>query len=215
MSGYMVINRSMLKRDPAKLGAFDENGELIVHPAEFWRQFSRMEIVAFCVEHGLYLLPTTELVAWLQERIAGRHAIEIGSGNGVLAKALGIVATDNHMQEWPEIRAIYEQSQQPTIRYGSNVVRLDAHAAIREYKPEVVIGAWITHCYALMQHENGGNVHGPNETHIISKATYVFIGCQGTHANKPLLRLAHDRYVAPWLVSRSFAGDDFIAVWEK
>ena len=84
----------------------------------------------------MYLLPTIELVERLKRAIDGRRAIEIGSGNGVLAEALGIQGTDNFMQEMPKYKALYAAQGQPTIKYGKNVENLDALAAIKKYKPD-------------------------------------------------------------------------------
>lgn len=207
-SPFMFVNPGDIKRYPEQEGALEG-----IKPYEFWRQFSRIEIVYFAVRHGMYCIPTLELVDWLKRHIGGRTAIEIGSGNGLLAKALDIPATDNRMQDWPEIRALYDKAQQPVVKYGSNVETLDALDAIKRYAPQVVLGAWVTHRYDLLRHEDGGNTYGPNELEIIKQAEYVFIGACDTHRHKPILQLPHEEYEFPWLVSRSFTATNFIGVW--
>lgn len=211
------IDRRELKRDPAEMGALDANGKLLVHPAEFWRQFSQLEISAFCAVHGLYCVPTTELIAWLLREIVSQHeTIEIGAGNGVLARALGIVATDNKMQLWPEIAMMLRLQKQGTVNYGPNIVEYEAAEAIRILQPEAVIGAWITHRYDSEAHWRGGNAYGVVEQEILRHARYCFIGNRAVHSPKPLLQLAHQEYSFPWLVSRSLSPEEnFIAVWEK
>lgn len=83
----------------------DGSGRLRILPAAYWATTTPPERGLFCVRHGVYCLVTEELVAYLREAIAGRSAIEIGAGNGVLAEALGIPATDNFMQTWPQYRS--------------------------------------------------------------------------------------------------------------
>lgn len=204
-------------RDLAPL-ALDTNGELRVLPASFWAETTRDERVLFGLRHGLYCFPTVELVEWLKRAIGDRSAIEIGSGNGVLAKALGIPATDNHMQEWPEIRAVYELTKQPTVTYGANVERMDALEAVAHYKPQVVVAAWVTHKYALLRAAHGGNVHGVEEVEMLRQIeTYLFVGNRSTHAGKALWAQPPAEYVeAPWLVSRAMGeAPNFLARWER
>ena len=75
----------------------DDLGYLRVVPAAFFEDTTVQERALFGNRHGIYGLLTTELVEWLQDRISGRTAIEIGAGNGSLAHALGIAATDSKM----------------------------------------------------------------------------------------------------------------------
>lgn len=210
-----AINKKDLKRDPAKEGALNENGELQILDASFWQQFSQIEISNFCVANAFYCIPTTELVLWLQERIAGHRTIEIGSGNGVMAKRLGIPATDNRMQEWPKIAIAYEAVRQRPIKYGDNVICLDAQAAVEKYKPELVIAAWVTHKWNPKDVQREGNMYGVTEEDINKNAAYIHIGNRYVHRDKPILDLPHEEYEFPWLISRAINGSpNFIAVWE-
>jgi hypothetical protein len=194
----------------------DQGGRLRVLPASFWAATTREERALFGHRHAIYSFATTELVAWLQERIAGKRAIEIGAGHGVLAEALGIPATDNRMQTWPEIRATYALQGQPTIKYGVNVQTLAAEEAVKKHRPDVVIGCWVTHKWLAGNHAAGGNMYGVREERIIQRAAYIFIGNEAVHAAKPIWSLPHEIHYPPWLVSRSANGSrDFIAVWEK
>ena len=86
---------------------FDDHGEFKILPASFWHNTTLPERAMLAVKHGMYVLPTLELIDHLKKLIAGRRAIEIGAGNGILAKALGIHATDNHMQARPKYIAHY------------------------------------------------------------------------------------------------------------
>lgn len=196
----------------------DSNGELRILPASFWAGTTRDERAVFGVRYGLYCFPTVELVEWLKRAIGDRSAIEIGSGSGTLAKALGIPATDNRMQEWPEIRAIYEATRQPTVTYGANVECMDALEAVAHYKPQVVVAAWVTHKFDMLRKADGGNVYGVREPELLRQIdTYLFIGNRRTHAGKQLWAKTPAEYIeAPWLVSRAMTDDpNFAARWES
>lgn len=203
------------KRDPGVMGALS-NGVLQILPVEFWAPFTQEEIGLFCLRNGLYCLPTLELVNWLREHIAGRKAIEIGAGNGVLAKAVGIKATDSYMQAIPRVAALYTAAGQALVNYGDNVERLDAESAILRYSPEVVVGAWITHRYNPAENWREGNAYGPEENYIIERAEYVNIGHTKVHAAKPVMGRIHSLFLPDWLRSRALSeGHNYIAVWKK
>lgn len=211
-----VLDRDQIKRDPAGEGALDAAGRLQVLPHAFWQQFSQTEIAAFCHQRGLYCVPTTELIDWLNGRIGDRCAIEIGSGCGVLADALAIVGTDNRMQEWPPIRMQYEAMRQPIVQYGRHVATHDAQAAVQRYRPDVVIAAWVTHRWNEQEPQREGNMFGVEERDIVAAADYIHIGNRAVHRHKPILALAHEEYEFPWLVSRAMNGTpNYIAVWQK
>lgn len=212
MDAY-TYNLSDIKRFPETEGALYGN-QLAIKPAEFWQQFSQLEISHFCLRRGFYCIPTMELVLWLQQEIGDRSAIEVGAGNGVLADALSIPATDNRMQEKPAIAALYSGMQQAPVAYGNNVKELDALEAVRSLKPEVVIAAWVTHEYRPGEHWRGGNVLGVAEEEIVKRVTYIHVGNRNVHRNKPILGIAHEEFEFPWLVSRSMSDSpNFIAVW--
>jgi len=220
--GDRIIDAATLKRFPEREGALDANGRPQVKPAEFWNQFSENERFAFCVRHAVYCIPTTELVQWLRDKITERgpdeldRTLEIGSGNGVLAAALRIMATDSLLQRRSDIVEHFRRMQQPTIAYGPEVRRYDAETAVRLFKPTTVLGAWVTHRW---REERGGSgsPYGVDEAKIIaSGARYIFIGNDGgstQHGERPILEREHARYCFPWLVSRGERGHDFIAIW--
>ncbi len=195
----------------------DAQGNLCAVPAEVLVQTTQTERSIFCVRQGLYGLLTLELLEYLAKVIDGRTAIEIGAGHGRLAHYLGIPATDNRQQERPEIRAIYETLKQPVVRYGANVEPLDAAAAVRHHRPQVVVASWVTHRYDPRRHEAGGNQDGVDEEDVLAHCdTYVFMGNEHVHAKKSLWSQPHTKLHAPWLFSRAGNGSpDFIAVWNR
>lgn len=171
----------------------------------------------FGVRHGIYNLPTDELCAFLRHRIAGRRAIEIGAGHGVLAEALGIPATDSWLQEEPDIVAYYRAIRQPTVPYGANVEKLDAAAAIAKHRPQVVVGSWITQLADPRHPDKGGSARGVDEEQIVASCDeYICIGNQLVHQHKSIWALPHERITPPWLFSRAVNGTpDFIASWTR
>ncbi|CAN7761249.1 hypothetical protein LJR039_007111 [Pseudorhodoferax sp. LjRoot39] len=195
----------------------DARGRARVVPASTLASTTPEERLLFGVRHGLYSFPTEELCSHLRERIAGRRAIEIGAGNGVLAEALGIPATDNRQQDQAEVKAYYQRLGQPTVPYGDNVEMLDAAAAIAKYKPDVVIGCWVTHRFDPRSPERGGSTTGVDEEAIVAGCDeYIFIGNQQVHAPKPIWMLPHECETPDWIYSRAMNGTpDFIAVWSR
>lgn len=195
--------------------ALDATGRLRVMPAAFWANTLREERAVFGVRNGLYSFPTIELVDRLRAIIAGRSVIEVGAGHGVLADALGIVATDSYQQVMPKYRAQYEALKQPIVPYGQNVERLDATAAVRAYRPQVVIGCWVTHRYNPRHHHAGGNEVGIDESWLIDHCeTYVVVGNDKVHEHKPIWQRSHVIEHPPYVFSRAANGSpDFLAVW--
>lgn len=196
---------------------FDDAGNLRVMPASYYAQTEQAERSRLCVEHGLYCLPTVELVEHLRGLIGGQRAIEIGAGNGVIARALGIPATDSRMQEMPHYRKKYQQLGQAVVRYGDNVERLDASVAIKRYRPKVVLAAWVTHRYNPKRHEAGGNELGVVEEGVVTACEmYVVIGNEWVHRSKSIWALPHEIDHPSWLFSRAHNGSpDFIAIWRR
>ena len=186
-----------------------------IMPASFYEGTSQVERSILGRDHGLYSLPTEELVEWLKSAIGGRSAIEIGAGHGALANAVGIRATDNRMQELPEMIDHLKMGGNAPVPYGAHVEKLDAEAAVRKYQPQVVVACWVTHKYRPDRHASGGNVIGVTEEEIIANCEdYIFIGNHGPHEKKFIWDLPHEIFYPDWLYSRAASGKrDFIAVW--
>jgi hypothetical protein len=206
--------------DPSKIrdispDVLDDQGQMRVLPAAYWASTTPSERALFAHYQGIYSFPTTELVEYLHELIDGRKAIEIGAGHGILAKALDIPATDNRMQAKARYRRIYEQTGQPTVKYGRHVVELDAAAAVRRYQPDLVIGCWVTQKYDPARHWAGGNEIGIDEEDVIANVEqYVVIGNDQVHDSKSIWNLPHTRRYLPFVYSRAANGSrDFLAIW--
>lgn len=178
-----------------------ENGLLKVMPSSFYKKIDENSLRLFMWKHGIYVLPTQELIDWLKENIHGK-AIEIGAGIGTISRALNIPITDSRMQERPEIEWYYRMGGQPTIKYPKDVEKLDYKEAIFKYQPQTVIGCFITHKYD--EKTNTGNAFGVEEEFILKNVPrYINVGNLQTHKDKPILKRNPASYNFDWLITRS------------
>ena len=212
--------------DPKRIAALKSlcyDGDVFkVVPAEVYHGFTQDELFLFCVQNGLYSLPTTELLDTLNSLIMEvsptRNAIEIGSGNGAIGRGLGITATDNFMQDNEHIRAHYEMLKQATVQYGSDVVRMDANEAVRKLRPDCVVGAWVTHVFNPMDPQRGGNQFGIDEEAILSSVKrYIVVGNGAVHSQKPIFEKMTRMIRGDFIFSKSIAGVDqnAIYIWDR
>jgi len=205
------IEAKMLPRlDPIEAeNILFKDGELQVLPYEVIKAIDRTLILVLMHKHGIYVLPTQELIDFLKTEIIG-NAIEIGCGLGAIGRTLGIPFTDSKMQLLPEIKAYYEAMGQPTINYPSDVIQMDALYAVKYYNPKTIIGAYITHKY------NGidGNMYGVIEGELLKKhRKYINVGNDKIHHGKPILKYPHRTLRFDWLVTRSEPDKNFIKIW--
>lgn len=194
------------------------DGRMQILPAAFWTATTAEERLLLGTRTGVYSFPTVELVNQLREIIDGRSAIEIGAGHGVLADALDIPGTDNMEQAEPGLRMYYQLRGQKPVTYGPNVVRMDAAGAVRHYRPQVVIGCWVTQGSDGKDWKPGfGKLHGVDEDDIITHCeTYVFVGNREVHKDKRIWRLPHTVHTPPYVISKAINGSpDFIAAWNN
>lgn len=190
-------------------------GALASVPAAYLAVLPRHVLQRWAHQNSVYVFPTDELVAWLRAEIGTDSAIEIGAGNGGIATALGIPATDSWVQvDDPEIRAQFAVAQHPVSHPGSHVHKLDALAAIDRYKPHTVIGAYVTHKWR--PGEELGFVYGVEEEEVLRRVKqYIVIGNDGPHACKRIMKRPHRTIRAPWLITRAIDPTaNAIYVWE-
>lgn len=200
----MQIDQPVKMAEKMAMLLLDENGYLKILPAAFYEELDPVELRVFCHVFARYGLPTIELVEFLKQRIGDQSAIEIGAGCGDLGRALGIPMTDNFCQDWPDVKAIYTAAHQPIIQYGQDVIRMDALDAVRKYKPDIVIGQWVTNWIDpnLPPPPGGGSMYGIKEDELLEECkTYIVIGNRNVHGHKPILQKRHfeiqdgDRYI--------------------
>lgn len=189
-------------------------GNISPIPAEVVRKFGWAKVRLFMHKYGLYTMPTTELIEYLRSKIAGRRAIEIGAGMGVIGRSLGIPLTDSRMQERPDIKAYYEAMRQPVIKYPADVEKLEALEAVRKYRPEVVIGSFIT--YKWREETKSGNYWGVDTLKLIhSVPEYYMIGNLETHHHDPALKYLTDAERPEFLFTRGNPEYSLIFHWKK
>lgn len=194
----------------------NKDGSLRILTCSEYEQFTQDELRLFCHLMGRYCLPTAELVTFLKQMIDPDTTLEIGAGAGDLGRALGIRMTDNHMQTWSDVKAIYTIQGQPTVPYGPDVEQMDALEAIARYKPHTVLGAWVTQWIDPNQPppSEGGNMYGIREEELLERVKrYIVIGAEGIHGRKKILRHPHRVIDAPF--ARSRRTDNKIWIWEK
>lgn len=208
--------------------AMDGDKPRIVKAADLLA-WGHLAVRQLMVEQGIYVWPTTELKDWLQARILDQHksTIEIGAGNGVLAKALGVKAVDNmhqsakfkpparHKELWEQSRTSYKLTGQKEVSYGDNLIQCDALDGVKRFKPEAVIGLFITHKWQPGMEQ--GNAFGVDETRLLRRVkTYAMVGNLSTHRTKPLLDLPHTQHQFDGLVTRSANPElDRIFIWKR
>lgn len=176
--------------------------------AAFYERFTRQQRSFFANKHGFYGLPTDELVEWIKQRIGDRYAIEIGSGNGTLGRALGIRRTDNWIQATPEMRQRYTENRVQPVRYGNDVRKIDYKKAILKFKPQVVVAQWVTNVEK--------NNLGMDEQWILENCeTYIHVGHEKVHACKTILDQPHETHYPPGLFSRSHREREVVYIWSQ
>lgn len=192
------------------------NGKLKLFSAKFYDEKDNSDLRLFCHNYARYGLPTTELIDFLIQKIDGRSAIEIGSGHGDLGYHLNIKMTDSKIQRKPEVQQAYKEMKQPLIDYPDDVEEIEALDAVEKYKPSVVIASWIT-TYAPHVMPYGSNPYGVKEAKILDKIeTFIIIGNNDLHGDKPIRKLPHLEIYEPWIKSRATNPENNrIYIWDR
>lgn len=215
--GISLINRTDIAYLEEML--IDSKGQLRVLPYQELKDVPQQDLSLFCVKNGYYSIPTRELIDFLKNEIGEsiEKTIEIGAGNGVYSRELGIKGTDNLMQLMPDVRAHYEALGQTIVPYGENVEKLDALQAVKKYKPDIVFASWVTHKYNPNEHWRGGNQLGINEKSLVQKVKkYIHVGNDKVHDKKPISKMKHRKIQEPWILARSpHSKHNYIYIWEN
>lgn len=128
VNGYIIqklLFSRHLTRKPASLKWF----------RFWWRFVSQKRLLMPLVQpRGIYCFYSQELISELCALIGGRLCLEIGAGDGTLArfladKGIQICATDDY-------------SWRHAIEYPQTVERLNAKQALVKYQPQAVICSW-------------------------------------------------------------------------
>lgn len=203
------INISVLKNE------LFEDGNFQLLSQKRLANYSGDYFIKVCSDMGMYQIPTQELIAFLKEWVVEGETIEVAAGRGIIGKELGIPCTDSMVQKTDKVRKIMLDSNVVPVVYGEHVEKLDALAAIKKYKPSVVIASWLTGHTDM--NGNALNMYGCNEEDFIDDVdTYILIGNESAHFTKSLLTRKHREYRAKWLFSRGIdQRQNRIFIWSK
>lgn len=196
----------------------DEQGRLQVVPSSALSNVSQDDLSYWGNRRGIYGIPTTETIDWLRQRIGGREALEVGAGNGVFGRALGVRMTDSWIQARPDIILYYQMTGQVVVPYGADVERIEATQAVKKYKPKVVFGSWVTEVFK----DGQGFAEGLDEEAILKSVDeYIVIGNLFVHGTKRILKNPPSNFTVealqfPWVYSRSFRPEgNAILSWRR
>lgn len=143
-------------------------------------------------EYPVYVLPTTELLDLLDDLTADfEKVIEIGAGTGSVGRLLNIKMTDSYLQQDnAAVRKAYELSGQPIIKYPRDVIKADALTAYRRFKPDCIIGCYVTHLWR--KDMNSGNMYGVDFERLLPLVKrLILVGNKITHADNPIMSINH------------------------
>lgn len=213
MKAHLLPNEDVEYLDDLLL---DSEGLLQVVPAAVLAAHPPVHLSIWGNKRGVYCFPTVELIDWLRNRIAGRSAIEICSGNGAIGRALNIPRTDSYNQTTPQMLAYYKLYNQTPIFPPSDVQKFEANEAVDHFKPDVVIGSYVTQKY-IPSDEGvvGSSLFGVDELALVPKVkTYITIGNDSSHGDKRICQRSHRVFRFPWLYTRTMEPDgNGIYVW--
>ncbi len=128
LNGYLaqkLLFADALVRKPVSLFWFR-----LVWPL-LWQKRLLMPLVQ---PEGIYCFYSGQLIKELAVLIGAKSCLEIAAGDGTLTRFLA--------DRGVKIRATDDYSWKHDIKYPESVIRQDAHEALREHAPEVVICSW-------------------------------------------------------------------------
>lgn len=206
---------------------FDENGTFCPLPAATLSKIPQEDLMLFCNKYGIYSVPSLELIEFIDSLIPDKEkCIEIGAGNGIYGRKLGIKMTDNYMQHrknryrFNNVIAAYEQANVGLVRYGKDVEEREGREAVRFYKPTTVFASWVTQKYNPTQPHKKGNKYGIPWRWILNRQhveQIIFVGNKVTHDNMEIMNLPHEEHQCTGTIfSRAIHSDqDRVFVWRK
>jgi len=190
---------------------FDKD-DLIIHPLAFYRQYTRNQIQLMMKKKDIYVLPTEELCAFLDELISDKSAIEIGAGKGYLGRELSIPITDSYAKRDPYPMMMDRICGVPTITYPPDVEKLDAISSVRKYRPHTVIASFLVHEQTYKDGSKKFGLDGKKLLHLCKR--YIHIGNLGIHCNNPILTIPHTEIEFPYLITNIMSPlTDRIFIW--
>lgn len=193
--------------------ALNPGGILNILPASEISRIPHQHLMIWCNLNGIYCLPTVELIDWLKNEMGGQTAIEICAGYGVIGKALQITSTDSYVQTKQEMILLYESIGQRPIQPPPEVMQFEANEAVDHFKPDVVIGSFVTQKY--IEGDSQASIFGVDEVCLLSKVKkYITIGNSDVHGSKRIRQYKHSKLYFPWIFTRcKTPQNNEICVW--
>lgn len=209
----LIILPQETDTQPIKEGVY-KDGEFQILGSSFWNKFSKNQILKFMNEESLYVLPTEELLDFLDKEIGENSAIEVGAGRGIIGRELNIRTTDSHQQSDSFMKVLYKAYNIPTIKYPHYIEKIDAVSAARKYRPHTILGCFVTHKWR--GDTQSGNDFGIDMTKMFSFAKkFILVGNKKIHNDNPLMRLPHKEIELDGLITRGFNSElNRIFIWE-
>lgn len=216
MLGARLISRTV-DTGAVRQAVLDNEGRIKELPAAQWLRFPWEEVRMFMHEYPVYVLPTTELLDALEDLTKGLRTIEIGAGSGSIGRHLGIKMTDSYLQQDNEkVKMFYQLTGQPVIHYPSDVIKADALTAYRRFKPECILGCYVTHRWR--EGMQNGNMYGVDFERLLPLVErLILVGNKHTHGENPIMVLHHKEIdLHDTLITRSEdRASDRIFVWDS
>lgn len=195
---------------------FMDGTDMRIKHASEWLKYPFEEIRMLLHETGTYVIPTEELLCYLDNLIGDKPTIEICAGNGFIGRDLNIIMTDSYQQQCDaEARKFYEVFGQPTIKYPKDVLKYEALKAVNKFRPHTVLGCYATHKwnYETMS----GNDKGVDFGKLYNKTRrIILVGNLDTHKDNPLMKFKHEEIQLDGLLTRAEdASRNRIFIWER
>lgn len=140
-------------------------------------------------DYPVYVLPTTELLDVLDDLMGDYKTIEIGAGTGSIGRLLDIKMTDSHLQADKMIQQYYAAQGQPVIKYPPDVIKADALTAYRRFKPECMLGCYVTHHWR--DGMQGGNMYDVDFERLLPLLKRVILVGNLRTCGNPIMALDH------------------------
>ena len=190
--------------------------EMKILPASVWESFSWSEVRMLLHETGTYVVPTEELIDYLDKQIGLEDAIEICAGNGFIGRELGIPVTDSYQQQDDAGTVmLYQLAGQPCIKYPKDVIKLEANKAVDKFRPHTVLACYATHKWRY--DTMSGNDKGVDFQRLLRKVhRLILVGNTEVHKDNPLMALPHEEVILPGFITRSAHPEtNRIFIWEN
>lgn len=189
----------------------DRAGMYKVVPAAVLKELPVNHLQQWGSENAIFQYITTELIEWLRKQIGDRKAVEICAGNGLISRTLGIIGIDSRIQQSKKFNQAVEDTygniRPEWVRTSppKDIKKYEAMEAVRVFRPEVVVGAFVTPKGTPADAARGVNCNawGPNEGEILDRVKkYIHFGNLNTHTKKFIYARPHQELYPPWLVTR-------------